>query len=51
MRAAASGSPSAAPGFDARLVGGTSVVERRGGATLRAELDAAATLVTGRASA
>ena len=31
----------AAPGFDARLVGGTSVVERRGGATLRAELDAA----------
>jgi hypothetical protein len=35
--------PSAAPGFDARQVGGTSVVERRGGATLRAELDAAAT--------
>jgi hypothetical protein len=35
--------PSAAPGFDAREVGGTSVVERRGGATLRAELDAAAT--------
>jgi hypothetical protein len=34
--------PSAAPGFDARAVGGTSVVERRGGATLRAELDAAA---------
>jgi phospholipase C len=33
--------PSAAPGFDARLVGGTSVVERRGGATLREELDAA----------
>ena len=33
--------PSAAPGFDARKVGGTSVVERRGGATLRAELDAA----------
>jgi hypothetical protein len=35
--------PSAAPGFDAREVGGTSVVERDGGATLRAELDAAAT--------
>jgi phospholipase C len=35
--------PSAAPGFDARAVGGTSVVERYGGATLRAELDAAAT--------
>jgi hypothetical protein len=35
--------PSAAPGFDAREVGGTSVVGRRGGATLRAELDAAAT--------
>jgi phospholipase C len=34
--------PSAAPGFDARLVGGTSVVGRRGGATLRQELDAAA---------
>jgi hypothetical protein len=34
--------PSAAPGFDARLVGGTSVVERRGGATLRDEFDAAA---------
>jgi len=34
--------PSAAPGFDARLVGGTSVVPRRGGATLREELDAAA---------
>jgi phospholipase C len=31
----------AAPGFDARLVGGRSVVERRGGATLRTELDAA----------
>jgi hypothetical protein len=31
----------AAPGFDARKVGGTSVVERRGGATLREELDAA----------
>jgi phospholipase C len=34
--------PSAAPGFDARLVGGRSVVERRGGDTLREELDAAA---------
>jgi hypothetical protein len=34
--------PSAAPGFDARLVGGTSVVGRRGAATLRDELDAAA---------
>jgi phospholipase C len=33
--------PPAAPGFDARLVGGTSVVQRRGGATLREELDAA----------
>ena len=33
--------PSAAPGFDARKVGGTSVVGRRGGATLREELDAA----------
>ena len=33
--------PSAAPGFDARDVGGTSVVERRDGATLRTELDAA----------
>ena len=31
----------AAPGFDARLVGGTSVVGRRSGATLREELDAA----------
>jgi phospholipase C len=31
----------AAPGFDARKVGGTSVVGRRGGATLREELDAA----------
>jgi hypothetical protein len=31
----------AAPGFDARLVGGTNVVERRDGATLRSELDAA----------
>jgi phospholipase C len=31
----------AAPGFDARLVGGSSVVERRNGATLRSELDAA----------
>jgi hypothetical protein len=33
--------PPAAPGFDARDVGGTSVVERSGGATLRTELDAA----------
>jgi phospholipase C len=32
----------AAPGFDARKVGGTSVVERRDGDTLRTELDAAA---------
>ena len=31
----------AAPGFDARLVGGTSVVPRRGGETLRRELAAA----------
>jgi phospholipase C len=31
----------AAPGFDARLVGGNSVVERRNGATLRSQLDAA----------
>jgi len=31
----------AAPGFDARLVGGTTVVERKGGATLRRQLDAA----------
>ena len=31
----------AAPGFDARLVGGREVVARRDGATLRAELDAA----------
>jgi phospholipase C len=31
----------AAPGFDARLVGGTSVVPRRNGATLRLQLDAA----------
>ena len=31
----------AAPGFDARLVGGTSVVERNNGDTLRAEYDAA----------
>ena len=31
----------AAPGFDARLVGGSSVVDRRDGATLRTELDAA----------
>jgi hypothetical protein len=34
--------PSAAPGFDARKVGGTSVVERDDGATLHAELEAAA---------
>ena len=31
----------AAPGFDARLIGGTTVVPRRKGATLRRELDAA----------
>jgi hypothetical protein len=31
----------AAPGFDARLVGGTEVVDRRGGDTLLTELDAA----------
>jgi phospholipase C len=31
----------AAPGFDARLVGGSSVVDRRDGATLRTQLDAA----------
>ena len=31
----------AAPGFDARLVGGTSVVDREDGATLRREWDAA----------
>jgi len=31
----------AAPGFDARLVGGSTVVERRDGATLRAEFQAA----------
>ena len=31
----------AAPGFDARLVGGTSIVPRRDGSTLRRELDAA----------
>jgi hypothetical protein len=31
----------AAPGFDARLVGGTTVVERKGGETLRREYDAA----------
>jgi Glycosyl hydrolase family 99 len=30
-----------APGFDARLVGGTSVIERRNGETLRRSLDAA----------
>jgi hypothetical protein len=33
--------PPAAPGFDARLVGGTRVVTRRDGRTLRRELDAA----------
>ncbi len=32
----------AAPGFDARLIGGKRVVERRGGATLRTEFAAAA---------
>jgi Glycosyl hydrolase family 99 len=32
----------AAPGFDARLIGGTTVVRRRNGATLRRQLDAAA---------
>jgi hypothetical protein len=31
----------AAPGFDARLVGGSRAIERRDGETLRAELDAA----------
>ena len=31
----------ASPGFDARLVGGTRVVPRRGGATLRASMNAA----------
>ena len=31
----------AAPGFDARLVGGTSVVDRKDGETLRLEVDAA----------
>jgi Glycosyl hydrolase family 99 len=31
----------AAPGFDARLVGGTSVVERKAGETLKTELDTA----------
>jgi Glycosyl hydrolase family 99 len=31
----------AAPGFDARLVGGTTIVPRRDGATLRRQLDAA----------
>jgi hypothetical protein len=34
--------PPAAPGFDARLVGGTRAVPRRDGGTLRVELDAAA---------
>jgi hypothetical protein len=33
--------PPAAPGFDARLVGGHTVVPRRGGDTFRRELDAA----------
>jgi glycosyl hydrolase family 99 len=33
--------PSAAPGFDARLIGGKRQVARRDGATLRAEMDAA----------
>ncbi len=31
----------AAPGFDARLIGGTTVVERKGGETLRRQLNAA----------
>jgi len=31
----------AAPGFDARMIGGTTVVERRDGATLREEFEAA----------
>jgi hypothetical protein len=31
----------AAPGFDARMIGGTTTVPRRAGATLRTELDAA----------
>jgi len=31
----------AAPGFDARMIGGTKTVQRRNGATLRHELDAA----------
>jgi len=31
----------AAPGFDARLVGGTSIVERKGGETLKTELNTA----------
>jgi hypothetical protein len=31
----------AAPGFDARLVGGTTVVDRKDGATLRQQMDAA----------
>ena len=31
----------AAPGFDARLIGGSRVVERRGGETLRVQMDAA----------
>jgi hypothetical protein len=31
----------AAPGFDARLIGGTTVVQRRNGDTLRVQLDAA----------
>lgn len=33
--------PSAAPGFDARLVGGTSVVPRKGGSTFRIEINTA----------
>src|SRR6185312_8257649 len=35
--------PPAAAGFDARMIGGTKVVPRRGGATLRRALDAATT--------
>jgi hypothetical protein len=34
----------AAPGFDARLVGGNRVVDRKGGDTLRREMDAAASV-------
>jgi hypothetical protein len=34
--------PPASPGFDARLIGGTTVVDRRNGDTLRREMNAAA---------